>query len=225
MSHIWLVGGEKGGVGKSTIAVNLAAAMAIRGPHIPTLLDTDESGDAYAWWRERRGNGPYIGSLPSVHAWHDVANFSKRATDPAVIGEVVIDAGGRVSDTLLRAMSIADFMLMPVCPSQFDLFSVKRMAARVEEVRHWNPKLKAWFFLNKGDPRHPGPALEALELLHTFRSPAVNVASTVVCLRTVWQHAARDGMAVFEMKNGDRASEEFWNLLAEVGFDADGGKV
>ena len=120
---IYLSGGEKGGAGKSTIAITLAALLSAAGRDV-LLLDTDTSGDASGCVAQRRERYPK-GAV--VHGMGNHGRVAASVRDAARrYDDVVVDAGGRDSEALRSAMTVAELMVLPLCPSQFDLWSVKR---------------------------------------------------------------------------------------------------
>jgi chromosome partitioning protein len=215
-AEIWLIGGDKGGAGKSTISACVAAAIASVLKRPIQLIDTDvQTRDVSSWLTTRQRDWPNLPPIQGLIETEEVGEKSCAARDAGQF--VVLDVGGRDSEQLRVAMSVADLLLMPIQPSQFDLFSCKRMARRVAEVRRWNPKLRAWFFINRADTKNVLQHLndEAHELCRSF-GPTVQTADIRVHERVAFKYAARDGLGVLELKSADKAATEFWELLVEV---------
>ena len=127
-----LFGGEKGGTGKTTLATNMAAMLALAGRDV-LLLDTDRQGTASFWAtvREEADVAPQISC---------VQKFSKGlATQIRDLAgrydEIVIDAGGRDSMELRYALGVADRAYVPVQPFQFDIWTLQQMEELVEMAR------------------------------------------------------------------------------------------
>lgn len=210
---IYLLGAEKGGVGKSTIAVHIAATLASAGRDV-LLLDTDTSGDASGWSNQRREQG----SLPPVHSARDfgqvaagIRDFARRYQD------VVVDAGGRDSVELRSAMTAADVLIMPTCPSQFDLWQVSRVATLVEQARGFNPSLRAVAVINRASTNWTSSeSREAAELITEF--PQLRLASTVLHDRKAYRSAVALGRAVFELEQAGalKAADEIAELMTEL---------
>lgn len=124
-----LIGSEKGGTGKTTLACNLAAYFASRGADI-CILDADPQGSA-ATWADRRGeNQP---EAAPVHSVQKSGNIMRAFADLAGRYEhVLVDAGGRDSAELRSAMLVADLVLIPCRPSQMDLESTLHIDGLVQ---------------------------------------------------------------------------------------------
>src|SRR5687767_1022618 len=106
---IVLVGGEKGGTGKSTLASNLAVWLARAGRDV-LLLDADRQGTSAAWAAERSQRP----ELASVHCVQRYGNLFPAVRDLRTrYQEIVIDAGGRDSEELRSAMAVADTLYAP----------------------------------------------------------------------------------------------------------------
>ena len=114
---IILIGGEKGGTGKTTVATNLAAIRANK-DHDILLVDTDKQGSASSWSdiRDLNKNDVRVPNIQKfgVNLTQDIQDLRSRYED------IIIDAGGRDSVELRAAMTIADKMFIPVQASQFD---------------------------------------------------------------------------------------------------------
>lgn len=211
--QIVLIGSDKGGVGKTTLAAGIAACFASRGP--TTLIDTDISKDLYGWAATRAQDWP---RLPQLRALHEAEALGDVACEEADRGrDVIIDVGGRDSELLRVAMSVADVNVIPVCPSQVDLFSCKRMAKRVVEVRRWNPKLRALFVINRADPNRMLRSLveEAAEVCRSF-VPHVELVDTTIYRRIAYVRGVGEGRGPHERGSDDDAAAELWSLVAEI---------
>lgn len=210
---IYLLGAEKGGCGKTTTAVHLAAALAARGRDV-LLLDTDISGDAAGWIAQRRER-PH---LSAVHGSREYGRVAATVRDAAQrYQDVVVDAGGRDSAELRSAMTVANVLVMPTCPSQFDLWQVSRVAALIEQARGFNPELQAFAVVNRASTNWTSAeAREAAELITEF--PQLQLARTVLHDRKSYRDAVRDGRAVFELEQSSarKAADEVWALVAEL---------
>src|ERR1035437_4663748 len=139
---IILVGGTKGGSGKSTTVMNLASYLAAEGRKI-IIMDTDPQ-DSCARWIERRED-PEINPipLPKIHCVQNAGNVYNSALDLDKLYEVVlIDAGGNDSRELRTAMVAADCLYVPLQASQLDLETLVSLNEIVTVAMDQNPSLK-----------------------------------------------------------------------------------
>ena len=158
-----LVGGEKGGTGKSTIATNLAAYLACRGSDV-VLLDADSQATA-ARWVERRNS--FCPGLPRVHCVQKTGDVFETIRDLAGrYQQVIVDAGGRDSEEFRSAMVAADRLYTPVKASQPDLETALNVSRLVKLACGLNPRLRAYAVVSMAST-HPAvtEAREARELL------------------------------------------------------------
>ena len=152
---IVLVGGEKGGTGKTTLATNLAALRAAAGRDV-LLVDTDRQGSASFWGAvrdEAAGEGAALAAVPCVQVFgkgvaRQLADLAGRYDD------VVVDAGGRDSVELRSAMVGAERLYVPVQASQFDVWTLEQMDELVSQAQAINPDLEAGVVINRAST-HP----------------------------------------------------------------------
>ena len=134
---IILVGGEKGGSGKSCLAQNLAVYLQAKKRDI-LLLDADPQGTTTDWIKERDDNNK-VESIPSVQAAGNIRqillDLSKRYQD------IIIDAGGQDSEALRSAMTIATHMLLPFRPKRRDLKTLVHVEKLIRLAKAVNPEL------------------------------------------------------------------------------------
>lgn len=198
---IVLVGGEKGGAGKSTLASNLAVVMASRGVDV-MLLDADPQGTASKWIARRNEAG-----LPVIHNAQKTGEVLATAKDLARRYElVIIDAGGRDSKELRSAMVAADMMVMPLQASIADLETLERMSEVIRMVRSINSGLAVKAVVTRA-PTNPSitEVAEAREMLAEF--PEIELARGIIRDRKIYRDALLEGRGVVEMDNGKARAE------------------
>lgn len=212
---IILIGGEKGGTGKTTIATNLAQLRSQNG-HDVLLVDTDkqESASSWAGLREEEGVTPAVTTVQKVgkSITRDLLELAKRFDD------LVVDAGGRDSYELRAALVAADKIFIPVQASQFDVWTLGNMAELVEHAQALNPKLQAFVLLNRASPN---PAVsetkEAESLLADF--PELTFSEVIVRDRIAFRKASSAGQGVNELNPSDKKAVAEINQLYEVAFN------
>ena len=208
---IILIGAEKGGTGKTTIATNLAAMFAKQGDVL--LLDTDLQGSATYWSRIRDESKvePVIYCAQKFGRVNkEVEKLSKK------FDNIIIDAGGRDSEELRSSILVADKIYVPVQPSQFDVWTLSPMAMIIEKASLLNPGLSAFIVLNRAST-NPSVAEvnEAKEILSDIES--IKLSDSIIRDRIAFRKAARDGLAVTEMKTTDpKAVAEINELYKEI---------
>jgi len=217
---IVLFGGEKGGVGKSTLLSNLAVLRALSGREI-LLLDTDPQG-SLAGWNAIRDENELEPSITCVQ--RSVKKDSIKAFIREVrkleekYDDIFIDAGGRDSVELRSAMVVADIMLSPIQASQYDLWSLERLDELVQEASPSNLELKAYTVINRVST-NPSvkEAEEAMELLAEF--PNLCTLKTTLKDRISFRKSVREGKSVLEFLPKDKkAITEIKELYKEL-FD------
>lgn len=215
---IILIGGEKGGTGKTTLATNLAAKRALTGRDV-LLIDTDQQGSANYWAQSRNEAEPKPRRVACVQKFGkglqaEVQDLAKRYQD------VVIDAGGRDSVELRAGLVVADKAYIPIQPSQFDIWTLDRMDELVGSAQGFNPNLRAWVVISRVST-NPSvhESQDAQEILADFSH--LKLSGVVIRDRIAFRKAAREGLCVDELKPKDKdkkASEEVEALYREV-FD------
>lgn len=209
---IVLVAAEKGGVGKSTIASNLAIHLAHSGVDV-VLLDTDAQATC-ARFVERRDEAAIQPQVPCVQRTGEV---SATLRDLARRYEVVIvDAGGRDSREMRSAMVVANLLLTPVKASQADLETLPKLNELINLARGLNPDLKASAVLSMAPSNPVIREVEgARELLAEFDQ--LELADTVIRDRKVYRDALLGGKGVVELDNATARAEI--QLLADEFFE------
>lgn len=213
---IVLIGGEKGGTGKTTLATNLAAKRALAGRDV-LLVDTDLQGSANYWTQSRDESESKPRRVACVQKFGkglraEVMDLAKRYED------ILIDAGGRDSVELRAALVVADKAYIPIQPSQFDIWTLDRMDELVGSARGFNPGLKARVIISRVSTN---PSVhefqDAQEILMDFSN--LTLSGVAIHDRIAYRKAARDGLCVDELKPKDmKAADEIGALYAEV-FD------
>ncbi len=210
---IILIGGEKGGTGKTTLATNLAAMRALAGRDV-LLVDTDPQGSAN-YWAQSRDDEQVTPRVACVQKFGkglpaEVKDLEHRYQD------IIIDAGGRDSVELRSAMVVTEKVYIPIQPSQFDIWTLNQMDELVETAKAFNPNLQARVIISRASTN---PSVHESEdtskLLADFLN--LDLASVTIRDRIAYRKAAKDGLAVTELKPKDpKAVEEMETLYQEV---------
>ena len=211
---IVLSGGTKVGVGKSTVATNLAIMRAREGRDL-LLIDADDqetSADFSNLSNQKLGDAGYTCTKlhgPAVHT--DGKRLAQKYDD------VIIDAGGRDTASQRAALVIADVVLIPFVPRSFDVWTLEPVAQMIREARSFNPSLKAYAFINRADSTGTENQDAASYIRETEELEFIN---TPLGYRKVFGKAAAQGFAVVEYRPKDEKAvaeiETLFNLVFSV---------
>ncbi len=213
---IIIAGGIKGGSGKTTVATNLAVIRAGQGRDV-LLVDADDQETATDFTNlrnERAEGGAHYTSIKLTGA----AVRTETLRLAAKYQDIIIDTGGRDTTSQRAALSVADVLLVPFVPRSFDVWTLEKVGALVEEMRTANPKLRAWTFLNRADPRghdndEAGEALRDCDALQFIGTP--------LGARKAFSNAAAQGMAVTELRPSDPKANEEIMILSNYVFNTE----
>lgn len=197
---------QKGGVGKTTLAVNLAAALQRQGGRV-LLIDADPQGSALDWAAAREEPPLFaVVGLPRATVHKEIA----------VIGEgydhIVIDGPPRVTDLARSAIMASDLVLIPVQPSPYDIWAADEVVKLIAEARVYKENIKSVFVVNRkiantAIGRDVGEALAAYP---------VPVLKAFVTQRVVFAEAVAQGKSIFEIDQEGLAAKEVQAVLDEL---------
>lgn len=204
-----VIGNLKGGSGKSTVAFNLAVWLA-KAHQEPMCFDLDPQSTLsdVAEVRHDEGHQPEI-------------QVFRAADDPAELikhhkGEVLVDVGAANLWAMRQAVNMADRIVVPVTPSQADVWSTQRFLGIVGEALKDGHAPEIWGFINRADThssvRETAETEEALSML-----PGLQVQKVRLGQRTAFRRSFSEGLAVFELERAGKAAQEF-SRLAELLF-------
>lgn len=208
---ILTVGNTKGGVGKTTLALNLAVSRALAGRDV-WLVDADRQGTAQTAvaLRSEAGCQPCLacaqyadGPTLRTQVQHQARKYQ----------DIVIDAGGRDSTALRAALVLSDVVLVPFQPRSYDVWALADIANLLDEARSVRDGLKAFAVLNFADPgENSVDNQEAAAAVADY--PQFEYLATPIRRRKAFANAAGRGLSVLESSPRDaKACDELMALV------------
>jgi chromosome partitioning protein len=191
---------QKGGAGKTTLAVHLATAAASAG-HQSAIIDLDPQGTAASWGDRRALEEPEVISGQAVRLPTLIKTAQENGAD-----FLILDTAPNADQTASLAARAADVVLIPCRPAAFDLEAVEvtLMLARTAQK-------PAYVVLNAVPPRSGGIDKEAAEQL---TGQGASVAPHQLTQRAAFAHGVIDGRTAQEFEPGGKAAEEIQTLYA-----------
>ncbi len=204
---ITVVGNLKGGSGKSTVTFNIAVWLAMVGETVVAYdLDPQSTLSDVSEVRAEEG------CEPSIRVYRARGDIVERLTSHQ--GEVIADVGALDLAGMKEALGVADRVLIPVAPSQADIWSTQRfvnIVAGVEPTQKRNREVLG--FINRADThisiRESDEAEEALAHM-----PNLQLLQARLAQRTAFRRSFSEGLGVFELEPGGKAAEEFGSLMS-----------
>jgi len=195
---ITVVGNLKGGTGKSTVAFNLSLWVATHRNVYVAVYDLDPQAtlsDAL----EIRAEDGYTPKIIPKHTIDSLGSEGENA-------EVIVDIGMSAMDAMKQAIAQADRIVVPVGPSQADVWSTQRFLKLVQDVKK-SGQVEILGFMNRADThravRETDEAYDALKTL-----PLITMLKPRLYQRTVYRRSFSEGLAVFELDPRSKATAE-----------------
>jgi chromosome partitioning protein len=201
----------KGGVGKSTIAQNLAVCFAHSG-YKTCIADADTNQSSVRWsgLRDEGLPGILVNGLPDGR---ELAKNVKVLNDTFDI--IVIDGTPSLSATTSKILLLADILLIPVLPSALDLWATQQFIERYRDAKEQREQnIPAYFVLNQHDERTT-LGKEIRDALDAFKEDGIGVLETSIKNRASYKKAVMEGLGVYEYTDA-KAKEEIVALANEI---------
>ena len=207
---IVLIGGEKGGTGKSTLAKNLAVYLQQQGKEVMTI-DADPQGTLYRWASRRKDNSNVAAVLCSQLLGSKIANELRSLASKYDV--VLVDAGGQDNGALRAAMVVATHMLIPIQPKFSDLETLPHVASILEELALYNPDIQYKTVMSMC-PTLPSQAKDILDAKEFCASVGIPSLNAITHARVVYDNMNATGLTAFESDN-EKAKAEVIEIAQE----------
>ena len=196
---------QKGGVGKTTLSVNVAACLAKRG-HRVLLIDADKQGSASAWAGLRQDAPFQVVSLAR-------ANMAKDALKLAADYTYTVIDGPPHAEEIARSCIIAsDFVALPIEPSGLSTWASDLTVRQVREAQEFKETLKCGFVVS----RKIGQTVIGREIREMAAAADIPVLSTEIEQRVGFAESMTMGQTIFEWAPKSTAAREIEDLTKEM---------
>lgn len=185
---------QKGGSGKTTLAVHLAAAATAEG-RVACIIDTDPQATAAAWGDWRGGREPEVITTPPPRLARTLDEARNLGAEVAVI-----DTPPHADAAARESAKLADLVLIPCRPRAFDLHAIQATADLAASTG-----TPAFVVFNAAPPRAPQLFLEASKLVEQL---GLRVAPVVLADRAAFHHSTASGRTASEVEPSGKAAGE-----------------
>ena len=196
---------QKGGVGKTTVAINLAACLARR-HHRLLLIDADPQSSVIQWQSVENNITFDVKHHPRIMTHKDINSLSKGYE------HLVIDTPPVMGEIIQSILLFSNLAIIPVGPSPLDIWSSEGTLNMIADVKKKNRNLEAKFLITRKIPgtRVGGELRKALEIFN------MGIFQTEICQRVVYVEAFIYGVSVIQYAPQSKGAMEFSSFCKEV---------
>lgn len=197
---------QKGGVGKTTLALHIATGLSQKGSKC-LVIDADKQGSALDWGasREEPPLFPILG-LPKATLHREVLRVAKD------YDHVIIDSPPHANDVARSAIMASDLIIIPVQPSPYDVWASEETVTLVSEAAPLKENLKTAFVINRKIV-NTAIGRDVVDTLSNYEFP---VLSSQICQRVAFAESAATGKTVLEIEPESLAAHEIQALVSEI---------
>lgn len=197
---------QKGGVGKTTLAIHIAATLAIKGRSV-LLVDADPQGSALDWAATRQADPLFsVVGLPKNNLHKEIPAHAAKYED------VIIDGPPRVNELARAAILASDMVLIPVQPSPYDVWAAKDIVDLLREAAVFKENQICRFVINRKIVK----TAIGRDVVAALGSYSIPVLSSSIAQRVAFAESAGEGSTVVEADPAGQAADEINELVDEI---------
>jgi chromosome partitioning protein len=196
---------RKGGVGKTTLTINLAAS-ALRRNYSVIVIDADPQGSVLQWQTIEENSSFDVEHQPKPLLPSDIKRLSKTHD------HILIDSPPVIGDIIQSVLAISDLAIVPVGPSPLDIWSSNETVSLIRRVQNQNHSLEARLLICRkiSTTRIGREAREAMQVYN------LDIFKTEICQRVAFIQSLVSGVSVLQYAPNSEASREIQSLCEEV---------
>ncbi|WP_299789780.1 AAA family ATPase [uncultured Shewanella sp.] len=209
---ILLVGGEKGGAGKSCLAQNLAVHITQKFQANVLMVDCDPQRTT-SDWIQARNEDPSLPTINCIQLYGKIRN--DLLSQDERFDYVIVDCGGQDNLAMRAAMSVATYVVLPLRPKRRDLKTLPHMEDMLSTCKMVNPKMVATIVMTQC-PSLPSQFKRILEAKEVVQSFGLRVLNAVTFSRNIYDDSEEQGSSVIEIEPEGKAATEIRAIADEL---------